>query len=128
MSLDNREPDDIDIDIEELGVLYSSLKMKQWESAYTVFEDFITQSKKEFVTDSGNEESKSSVSLYEEMIEESLKAIGSEESAVMDEHEIHQAFMYGANEEPELMEFKETVENVLSGRKSWEGYALDSYE
>lgn len=128
MSLDNREPDDIDIDIEEWGVLYSSLKMKQWESAYTVFEDFITQSKKEFVTDSGNEESKSSVSLYEEMIEESLKAIGSEESAVMDEHEIHQAFMYGANEEPELMEFKETVENVLSGRKSWEGYALDSYE
>ena len=93
MSLDNREPDDIDIDIEEWGVLYSSLKMKQWESAYTVFEDFITQSKKEFVTDSGNEESKSSVSLYEEMIEESLKAIGSEESAVMDEHEIHHALM-----------------------------------
>lgn len=76
MSLDNVKPDDLDI--EDLGVLYSSLKMKQWESAYATFEDFIKQSRKEFVTDSGNEESKSCEDLYEDMIEESLKAIESE--------------------------------------------------
>lgn len=47
---------------------------------------------------------------------------------VKDEHEIHHALMYGANVEPDLTEFKETVEDVLTGRKSWGGYARDSYE
>ncbi|MFT4892973.1 MAG: hypothetical protein ACI8Z7_000764 [Candidatus Nanohaloarchaea archaeon] len=125
------KPDRLSIDkdemtLEDVGAIYSSVKMKQWEEAYKLFNDFVLQSKKEFGVK--HDKQKPSNQIYEEMIEETSKALEIDDYDVLDEHELHHAFMFGSNEEPELGEFKETVEAVLKGERRWESYARESYE
>lgn len=123
---DHSSIDQDEMTLEDLGVVYSSAKMLCWEEAYDLFEDFVLQSKKEFGVK--HDKGQSSDEIYEEMLEEASKAVGIDEYNVGDEHELHQAFMYGANQEISLGEFKDTVTDVIKGEERWEKFARDSYE
>jgi len=126
MSLDITQSEISEYSLEEIGLLYSASEMQQWQKAYDRFEEFILQTKKEFGSRNhrGN-----SLEIYEEMLEESGKALEIEDYFILDaeEHEAHRAFMYGANAEPSLPEFRSAVENILEGKKFWMDYAEQSY-
>ncbi|PSG99355.1 MAG: hypothetical protein BRC29_04485 [Nanohaloarchaea archaeon SW_7_43_1] len=126
MSSDITQSEISEYSLEEIGLLYSAFEMQQWQEAYDRFEEFIVQAKKEF---GSHNHDKTSLEIYEEMLEETEKALEIENYCILDaeEYEVHRAFMYGANAEPSLSEFRSAVENILEGKKFWTDYAEKSY-
>lgn len=117
------------MDLEELGLLYSAVSMKSWEETYDKFKDFVFQFKKEY---GPGRTDGTSIEVYDEMMEKAAESMSLEieeyDGSGNDVEHVQNAFIYGANEEPELSEFRDAVGKVIEKEKEWRDYARESVQ
>lgn len=113
----------------QLGLLYSSTVLKSWNETYSKFEEFVFQFKKEFGRGINRGEA---MGLYSEMMEKAGESLGIEledyDGSGYDVEHVQNAFIYGANEEPDPKEFREAITDVLEEKREWRDYAQRALE
>ncbi len=105
-----------------LGQLYMASKIQYWREAYNLFNELKYAGKREFYT----QETESSASVYDEMMDTVQEALAANERPETDIEETTNAFIYSANEDPDFDNFRNAASKVLEEEKRWEYYAEKS--
>ncbi len=111
-------------DLEAIGQLYLAEVMEKWEEAYSLYKELEYAGKREFIQGGKPE---SSMEVYDNMMQAVADALLTDPQYDLSVEETTNAFIYSANNDIDLDEFRIMSSEIVKGEKMWLDYCQSSF-